>query len=272
MKIMNYNILHGFHSNEQPFVLQKDRLKAAQEVVKQENPDVLVLTEACFGAENKYGINMDYKKLFDFPHAIYSLTASEWGSSLLSKYPIVSSGNYSMDRRSFSRNILDVNGKEVCVDIAHPHPDLNEFEKRRFFHSQLRDIPNVPYILTGDFNALSPQDTYDKEKLIQGFAKFMKNEEDARKAIEGFMTYQAISEITKQGLVDTYRQIHKEQQQYTIPTDYLSSDKNSGVRIDYIFCSPHFKVEDAKVIQTKDSNSASDHYPVTSILKLRGKN
>jgi endonuclease/exonuclease/phosphatase family metal-dependent hydrolase len=266
---MNYNILHGFHSDNQPFVLQEDRLKSAQEVVKRENPDILILTEACFADKNKYGIKMNYKKLFSFPHYFHTITGNEWNSALLSKYPINSSQDYCMDRRMFFRNELDVDGNKIYLDVAHPHPDLSEFERKRFFHSYLRDIPDKSYILTGDFNAISDQDKYYREKLIKGFLGFIKNKEVVDKVVDERLTHQAISEIRRHNLIDTYRKINKGVQQYTIPTDYLSLDKSSGMRVDYIFCSPDFEVEDARVIKNELTEKASDHYPVIAQLKLK---
>ena len=63
LRVMNYNILHGFHSPDNPpfnppFELNEERLRAAQEAVKREDPDILVLTEACFGGEGYDGIRM----------------------------------------------------------------------------------------------------------------------------------------------------------------------------------------------------------------------
>ncbi len=271
IKIMNYNVLHGFHTyGEEPFILEAERLKAAQKIVKKENPDMLILTEACFAEDNRHGIKMDYKNLFNYPYHTHAKVGSEWGSSLLSKYPIISAKNYSMDRRNFLRSVIDVNGEEIHVDVAHPHPDVSEFERKRFFHSHLRDIPNKPYILAGDFNALSDKDVYNKKNLTEGFAAFMGNKESAKKAVDSMLTHQAIPEIRAHNLIDTYSQI-QEETNHTIPTDYLSLDKRSGIRVDYIFCSPHFDVKDAKIIKDKYTNKASDHYPITAVLSLGDK-
>ncbi|MDD5012309.1 MAG: endonuclease/exonuclease/phosphatase family protein [Candidatus Nanoarchaeia archaeon] len=268
IKIMNYNILHGFHNDAEAPVLDKERLQSAQKVVEEENPDILILTEACFAEKNKYGIKMDYPKLFNFPYHFHAAGNWEWGSSILSKFPIISSENYSMDKRNFSKNELDVNGQKVYVDVAHPYPDLSEFEKRRFFYSQLRDIKK-PYILAGDFNALSDDDKYNREKLLSGYGGFMKNKGLAKKVVDDLLTYQTIPEIRKHGLIDTYTSSYDDND-YTMPTKYiLPENKNSRIRTDYIFCSPDFIVNDARIIKNKYTNKASDHYPIVANLKLK---
>ncbi len=68
---MNYNILHGFYQTKPPFKLEEDRLKKAKLVVEQESPDILSLTEACYGGENPFGIFMDYKKIFGYKYGYF---------------------------------------------------------------------------------------------------------------------------------------------------------------------------------------------------------
>ncbi len=79
IKIMHYNALHGFHSGGLgekvilPFKFQPKRLESAKRVVKSENPDILVLNEACFAKsffEKSTGrtLFLDYQKEFRFPY------------------------------------------------------------------------------------------------------------------------------------------------------------------------------------------------------------
>jgi len=140
-KVMQYNILHGFHSGGQgekkiiiPFKFQPERLISAQIVVKKENPEVLVLNESCFVEKEEYGTKMDYPKLFNYPYSFYASNNNyEWGNTILSKYPIVSGENYRKQNRTFFKVKIDFNGKIINFYVAHPHPSLNEEEKRDFF-------------------------------------------------------------------------------------------------------------------------------------------
>ena len=270
LKILNYNILHGFYPYDLSIskLLDTKRLKAVQEIIKLENPDIVVFTEACFAQNNIFNIKMDYPRLFDFKYhfhanVIHASIINEWGSSLLSKFPIKEAENYSMKKRGLLRAVLDIKGTLVNIDVLHPHPKLSENEKARFMKNCLRDIKN-PYILVGDLNAISPQDNYNKTKLIKGFNTFQDNAEGK---INDFMKFSVIKEILNVGLKDTFKVCNKKFD-FTIPTDYLSKNKDSGIRIDYIFCSKEFKVLDAKIIKNELTNRASDHYPVTALLEI----
>jgi endonuclease/exonuclease/phosphatase family metal-dependent hydrolase len=270
IKLMNYNILHGFHTSEKPFILERERLEAAKEIVKKENPDLLVLTEACFGSPNKYGISMDYQKIFGFPyyhHAPATPEGYEWGSAILSRFPITETRNLSESWMPFLRAQIDSGGTPFNIDVFHPHPNISDDKKVEKLKSTWEKY-QAPQILAGDFNALSPQDKYDREKLIMGFGTFTK---DPESAVDFLLKGRIIPYIISQGLIDTYRQAnpkHREQD-YTIPTDALSKNKDSAIRLDYIFCSPDYKVSQAGIIKNSLTNKASDHYPVTAILKRK---
>ena len=51
------------------------------------------------------------------------------------------------------------------IDVFHPHPDTTEREKSSFLKGILKEKRRL-HILAGDLNALSPEDTYEKQKLI----------------------------------------------------------------------------------------------------------
>ena len=65
-KILSYNIERGFHTRDH--VLDKKRLEAAQRIVAEIKPDILALTEACYGAPNTQQILMDYREIFCFAY------------------------------------------------------------------------------------------------------------------------------------------------------------------------------------------------------------
>lgn len=265
IKVMTYNVLHGFHKSSPPFEFEKDRLALAKKIVSEQNPDVLVLTEACYGKEFK-GSFVDYQREFGFPHHYHANRDCEHGVSLLSRFPITQADNFSFNRAHFLRAKIDLEGKVVNVDVVHPHPSLSEDEKARFIRSVLRDF-KTPYILAGDFNAVSPRDNYDKDDMIRSFSRFS---DHARETVERLLTFRMIGEVERLGLIDTYTALHKDDVvNFTAPTDLLSTDKGSGMRCDYIFCSDDFSVEDAGVIKSPDTEKASDHHPIYAILNLR---
>ncbi|MEK6924730.1 MAG: endonuclease/exonuclease/phosphatase family protein [Nanoarchaeota archaeon] len=267
VKVMNYNVLHGFHSlDHKP---ENERLTAAQEVVRQEDPDILVLTEACYGAQKPGGgsIFMDYGKLFGFANYRFAKRGdAEWGSAILSKYPITSMQNNERGMQNHVRTTIDLKGMPLMLDVAHPHPSVSEEDKAKYFKEVVLARHSNPYVLAGDFNSLSPQDKYERADLIAGLHGQVRYPEAV---VDSWLKRLAVPVLTSVGLVDTYRSAHPHSFDYTIPTDYLSKDKRSGVRIDYIFASPDIKVKDSYVIQNALTNKASDHHPVVAVLDIK---
>ncbi len=263
LKIINYNILHGFHTSSKPFELEKERLENVKKLISSENPDILILTEACYGEENKYDILMDYQEIFKFPYYFYGGRNIEWGSAILSKYPIIKSENLSEWWVSILRTQIKIKNKFLNVDVVHPYPNIDEDGRLKLFKKILKKY-ELPYILTGDFNAISPEDSYDRTKLVKGFKTFTK---DAEKIVDSLLGKKAISYILSKGLKDAFK-VKNKSFEFTVPTDFLSKNKDSGVRIDYIFCSMDMRIIDSKIIKNKITETASDHYPVLAVIDI----
>lgn len=270
---MYYNIWHGFHSEWQkkdshkPFIFYPERLEAAKQAVRNETPDILILGEACFGnpfIERSTGrtIHINYQKEFNFPHYHYVPKGAEWGTSILSKFKIKSVEDLTTHLRIFIRS--EIGDPLLFLDIAHPHPDLSEAEKTAFLNEKLRTL-RKPSLLIGDFNALSDEDIYNRKQLVKAFTKIMG--QAAHQKIPDMLRCEAIRAVRNTNLIDTFKAINKEFD-YTIPTDLCSTNKDSAIRIDYIFCSPDFRIKDAYVVRNALTERASDHYPVVAVLEL----
>lgn len=262
---MEYNILHGFHSVESPFEHEKERQDQVIKIVKEKNPDILILTEACYG-KKFMDVFVDYKKLFNFPYYYHANKDHEHGVSVLSKYPLSDSQNFSFGKVHFVRSKINLEKKIINLDVVHPHPSLSEEEKERFIGGVLRDF-KTPYILVGDLNVCSFKDNYSKKEMIEGFSKISKY---AEKIVSNLLSFETTKKIESFKLIDTYKKIHKKEDNvnFTVPTDLLSKDKSTGMRCDFIFCSKNFQVIESEIIKNKLTESASDHYPIYSILKI----
>lgn len=262
IKLMNYNVLHGFHQSVPPFSLEKERLGAAQKIVAKENPDILILTEACYGGPNPFEAKMDYKKLFNFPYGYFGKWGDfEWGNFLLSKYPIKAT-ILPYGERTAIKSSIDIDGKTIYLDIIHPIPNLKEDEKIKITKPLLKTIKR-PYFLIGDFNTISDEDNYDRSLLIKGFEKFDKT---PIQTVDRLLERKFIPWIRSQNLKDTSS---SESRKPTIPTDMLSKDKSSSMRIDFIFSSPDVQVLETRVIKNKDTDFTSDHYPIVGRFKIK---
>ncbi len=271
IKIMEYNILSGFCDIQfdGTYNLNEKRKNLCVEVVKKYNPDILILCEADFSPKNhrKYKILNNYAKIFGYPYAYYAPRKKRGGGAILSKFPIKSE-NYSIEKFSFFRSILKLGKKEIIIDIFHPHPYNPDKDKKNFVKSILRD-KNNPYLLIGDFNAISPKDKYNRKRLIKGFNKIVDEDEDEEYVVDSILKAETISEVLKSGLIDTYREKNKSGKlAYTNPTNFEKGYEKSQMRIDFIFCSKDFKVLKSGIIKNFKTDKISDHYPIYADLEL----
>lgn len=274
LKIMEYNILQGFHTKSNPAILESERLTAARKIILSEEPDILVLVEACADNISKHGINIDYSKEFNLPYHFHGHkpNGSHHGISILSRWPLIEKEDYSIKDMEFVRIEIALNNKIIRIDALHPHPDLNDKQKARFFKGVIRDSKNNT-ILVGDFNSLSSRDKHNRENLIKKFKSFPefkdKEERDVEDLVDNRLTFEAMDIIEKSNFIDTYRQVHKKDKcSFTIPTNLHDIDKSAASRIDFIFVSKNINIIDANIIKNDLAEKASDHYPIYAILEI----
>lgn len=268
IKLMQFNIRTGFRITNKPYSFEGNRLEYAKKLVEKENPDILTINEAYFETKNN-GILMDYKKIFNYPyyaHGNYKKGECPfWGSAVLSKFPIVSLNNKNVGLTGYLRIKIKLDKKIINLDLAHiaPIPLLTSKEQEKGIKNILNK-PKKNYLLVGDFNSLSSLDNYDSKKLINSWKKI---DPDAQKNVIEMLKRDALRFALSTGLKDTYKEKNKKFG-FTIPTNFLSKDKSTGVRIDYILCSKEFKVIDSGIIKNNLSENASDHYPIYAILEI----
>jgi endonuclease/exonuclease/phosphatase family metal-dependent hydrolase len=271
IKLVWYNILRGFHKKEEngSFTFEEKRLNGARKIISELNPDILFLGEADFNPLNtlsgKSAKKIDYAKIFNYPYFFYSFVTERKGEAVLSKFPIVAKSS-STEMFSLIESNWNMQNKKIKIDIIHPYPKIPEKEKAERIKKILRKVRG-PFILLGDFNALSPQDIYSIEELTEGFrpARGDGARENAIDAAQCLM----IKEVINADLIDTFRAKNEERGD-TFPTQAFSPFKEKGyMRLDYIFCSKEFKILESGIIKNKLADVASDHYPIYAVLELR---
>ena len=277
LKILNYNIHYGFHTHSEKPKFEPEKQEAAQRVVDEYDPDVLVLNEANFLLGNKWGIKMDYREIFGMDKFPYIARTDhpkykEWSTAVLSKYPFTHKDKTNRNGRGMKTQIDLGNGKTVNLDTVHPNPMGRQkyfltAEENAEFLSGIISGQNSPHILVGDFNGISPQDEYDMDKLLAGYRTFCKTEDDAKWLLEQQMSFAPLKTVLDNGLVDTYKRVHPEGFDYTIPTK-IGGSIDSASRIDYIIVSPDIGIVNAGIIKNEYSDIASDHYPVYAELSI----
>ncbi len=171
--------------------------------------------------------------------------------------------DYAYGLNPLLRSQFKIKGKTFVIDLVHPHPSLGEEARGKFINHVLSNTKS-PYILTGDFNAISPEDKYDRKELIQGFSRF---EKEPAHVVDDFLKRKSIEAILNNELRDSFKEVGKKWH-CTVPTNLFSKEKDSGLRIDFIFCSKEFKINDAGIIVNNLTNKASDHYPVYAVLEI----
>lgn len=265
LRLVIWNILEGFH---RPGTRHFDagRLDAAREVLDTLRPDVLVLNEALWCEEHE-GHVVDYAGLLGFPHHVGDLYDGHWGNVVLSRLPIVSRTTFAIYNRSGVVAGIDMGcGRQVAVATYHPHPGRYPWNKAADFRSMAAAASGRPLVLCGDFNAISPEDRPDRDVMIAGFRRFSsKPGPDVDRFIDGGLAVFAALEAD--GLRDA---IPPQGRGITMPTDLVSSDKVSGMRIDHVMISADVRCLHGEVIRIPATERASDHYPVVADLMVDG--
>ncbi len=109
------------------------------------------------------------------------------------------------------------------------------------------------HLLLGDFNAIAPNDLFDKsalplkEKLMVTFER-------------GHIYRDAIRRLLDAGYVDCFRAVHPVEAGFTLPTHA------PHVRLDYVFASSALSptLRDCSVVVSPLTTATSDHYPVVA--------
>lgn len=169
------------------------------------------------------------------------------------------------------RLIRGVTPPLTIINIYAPHGDVRGTQKFTYklewydaFHQFLQKnySPDQPLIVVGDFNvALEDIDVYDPVALADTIGTMPEEREAMRKILEW-------------GLIDTFRYLYPEKQQFTW-WDYIGGAiwKDEGMRIDYILCTKPLlpalvEVEVDLWPRRRRKPTPSDHAPVIATFDM----
>jgi endonuclease/exonuclease/phosphatase family metal-dependent hydrolase len=275
IKVGWYNVLRGFH-NKKPdgsFSFEPRRLEAARNVIRVMNPDILFIGEGDFNPLCKIKgpkiKTVDYKKEFGFPYVYYSKPdeTSRKGEVILSHFPFTTE-NFSIKDNTYIKSHFVIDGKKINMDLIHPHPKVLEKQKAEWVGKVL-ERKEEPYILLGNFNALSPKDRYKVDVLTKEFTAFNESKEKAEANARDILSCAMLKKVIDSDLVDSYY-VRNEKYDSTMPTKrYNVTDNKTGMRIDYIFCSKTIRVLKSGIVKNKLAEMASDHYPIFAYVEIR---
>ena len=255
------------------------------QVAKEENADILVLSEA-------YTWNKDNDKLLkdniqilnnyfidEDPYEGYAAQSQEGDCAILSRFPIINAtdvtsltldiGTQFKPYRDFLHAVVDIKGIEVhifgnhlkcCGELGGPEESLRERDQEGLIN-YLDNIGSVPIIYSGDFNSYSPMDIGDLEastpNLGSGPINMLLNNSDPHAS-------------TLHSWVDVFRELNPTHPGYSY-VDWMYQS-----RIDFIFGNDFFF---DKLINSTVANSpsrepsessllGSDHYPVDAFFNM----
>lgn len=239
MDILQYNILDGCQDEH--------RLQKLTKWIKNRNDDVIGFNELNgwtaeqFNAQGKeWGFSYSY---------VFEMKESPYFIGIISKSPIKL---MQKTEDSFHHGLLHVLIQGVHFFVTHLSPNdsiYREVEARKIVQ-HVDPYKDVPVVLMGDFNTLSPKDVdYDQGFIPKEYTK------------NGNINYEPMQILMNAPLYDTFT---LESLQYSIPTRIIEDIGHVKVRIDYILvndvllkCHPT-----SEVIQDEEVEWLSDHYPI----------
>jgi endonuclease/exonuclease/phosphatase family metal-dependent hydrolase len=251
MRIFSYNVLDGGEGRADPLA----------EVIAAQRADVVALAEADDDevlARIAKRLKMDY---------VQAVGGKGKAVALLSRFPIRDSVNHGalhpdvITKAFLQATVVDPSGTPWHFGVVHlQHRATEEHERIREREialvldtfGSLRES-GTPHVLLGDFNANSPHQRIDLQKV-----KPSTREQAA--ANGGSIPRRVIQRVFDAGYVDTYQALYPDR----AATDGTFTTQFPGQRVDYIFTHsiPRGRLKAAWIEYDRLAKYASDHFPV----------
>ncbi|MFZ8864393.1 MAG: exodeoxyribonuclease III [Rickettsiales bacterium] len=252
----------------------KQRINHLEELIKTENPDLILLQEIKTLESNfpflafehlGYNILLVGQKTFN-------------GVAIFSKYPVEEVVNklpsYNIDNEDEQARYIEISvtiNQKIWRIISVYVPNGQEINSEKFIyklkfyqrlttHFELLNKYDENIVIAGDFNVANENiDLYDKNKLAETICCSL----EERKAFRTFLAT---------GLTDTYR-IKKPQQASFSWWDYRANSyaQNKGLRIDYILTNHRATdfLQDSNILEAyRTLSKPSDHAPIMAKFKI----
>ncbi|TFG12973.1 hypothetical protein EU537_07540 [Candidatus Thorarchaeota archaeon] len=266
-KVMTYNI-EASGANED-----------WKQVVKEENPDILIVVETGTWDDNGNQLLSDVVNEFnsyftdEVPYTGYcaqDITYSTSGEAILSRYPVLEfnqiplvplddGSDYDVTH-DFVEAVLDIDGTVVHVFGSHLKAmsgSENEWRRERETEgiiNYMDNLGNVPIMYMGDLNSFSPDDTGDLAPMGDlGYGPM------TMKMYPSDPTYGQYSS-TVHTFTDVFRTLNPTDPGYT----YGHQDTQYTSRIDFMIVNSYFndKLINSTCGDTPTADTGSDHYSV----------
>jgi len=263
MKLVNYNVLHGFES---------DTLKMAEYTnwVKKINPDVVAYEEVEAFAK-KYG----------HKYAVINEHGVTHPLGLTSKYPIVMVQRV-VENMWHSYLYAIINNVHIFVTHLSPFDRDSRLHDIEIILAHAKLLPaNEKIIIAGDFNSLAAIDSSQYGQEALNHLRLLEGKKEPKSGLpivkyktiyrhnmnKGQIDYSVTNRMLEAGFKDAFYSTNKNFKR-SAPTIKYAGVKSYPHRIDYIWLneSAAKTIKYADIIQDKQTDEISDHYPV--IIKM----
>ncbi len=275
LKVISYNILNGFDWGKD--TNREDKLASW---INKQKPDVVALQELCGFTQEKLE---QFAKKWGHNYAIILKTEG---------YPVGLSSNKPIElkeklREGLWHGMLHCKTWNTDFFVVHLSPSDWKFRRQEAEIITQRIEKSCtetdPYIVLGDFNAVSPFDRDYNLKNPYQLERMRKGDEKSKKyknLRDGDFDYSVISKFLSVPLTDVCLNFIDPNKRTTCPTPinvpkWLSAEemKITRSRIDYILASSPLatKCINAKIFNGDENYYLSDHYPVMAEFELSGR-
>ncbi len=258
MKILYINIYEGC---EEP-----ERFENLTRFIKKVNPDFLGLSELNQWQNNNYQKLKEFEEKSGLKNVAFAHATSGYNLGIFSNQK----NTYKkIITRSFKTGMIRTDFKyknqDLCLILTHLHSE-NEDLRLKELKTVLANAPKDIYcLLMGDLNSLSPQDFYDKEKLL----RFMKSINSSKFGTTS-IRMDVIKKIESFGFMDCIKKFSKKFE-YSVPSPYNKDKEHfQKLRLDYFFTNKQLFqfLKSAQIIRNKETDQLSDHYPILAEFRL----
>jgi exodeoxyribonuclease III len=260
VRLVSYNILDGGEGRADPLA----------EVILAQRPNVVALVEAQDSAvlERIAGrLKMDF---ILGEHRAKDGKGKRQAAALLSHWPIQETINHAplhdnSPKSLLEAKIIDPTGRPWIFGVVHlhAHATLTDEERRLIELDVVLEAfaphrqANRPHILCGDFNATSPTQRVDPERIKP------KTREE-RKANGKMLPRLAVQKILAAGYTDALHAVDRAAADLAGEYEGTFTTQYPGQRVDYTFTFgyPRAEIVGAWIEHDRLAKYASDHFPI----------
>jgi endonuclease/exonuclease/phosphatase family metal-dependent hydrolase len=265
MRIMTYNILNGGESKVGGV---ENRGDIVRKVIAAQKPDIVGLDECANWQRDNAGALRRFERALDMS-AVMAVTHGLNVSLLVRRGLPILEVLTDTKRQAHGLVVVEVaapDGMPLKIFVTHLNP-FKPDERMKEVAEIVRYIgKDERCVVMGDLNSLSGRDKFKIEDIPENSR--------GRFAMDGAIHTGVIDALEKAGLVDAYRLKRPEPKpsDRTVGTTISEDKAHAGtrLRLDYIFITANLTpaVQSVEVIQTDETNHASDHFPLVLDLKF----